>query len=265
MKRSILVVLIACFFAVSAGYADITADTVPPLPDTANPSVSDSPQETGGHDKILFQLGGNFTLGYPQNEFKDNVDKIGLGGTGYFALNFPRSPLAAGISIGFLTYGKETDERPFSPSIPDVYVDVTTTNDIFLGHLFLRIQPYRGIFLPYVDGLFGLHSFTTETKIKDQDDNDDEEIASTTNLRDTALSYGIGTGLMFRVSAKNKNQGDRKSGEAYIDLGIRYLKGGEAEYLKEGSIEVINGQVNYDISKSVTDILTAHIGLMFTF
>ena len=126
-------------------------------------------------------------------------------------------------------------------------------------------MPPKGIFLPYIDGLFGLNSLTTETKIKDQNDDDDDEIASTTNLSDTTLSYGIGAGLMFRVSSQKEKKDGVKSGDAYLDLGIRYLIGGKAEYLKEGSIEINNGQVNYDISKSITNILTVHIGLMFAF
>lgn len=221
---------------------------------------------TAGHGQMLFQAGGNLTLGFPQGEFDENVETIGIGGTGFFAVNFPQSPLAVGGSIGFLIYGRETEERPFSQTIPDVYVDVTTTNNILQGHLFLRLQPPRGAILPYLDGLIGFNYLWTETSIEDQDTPGYDEIASTTQLRDITFCYGVGGGLMFRIydaAAKANKRGDLKA--VYIDLGIRYLMGGEAEYLKEGSIEVEDGQVFYDISKSTTDILTAHIGVMFAF
>ena len=221
---------------------------------------------TVGHAQMLFQAGGNLTLGFPQGEFDENVETTGIGGTGFFAVNFPQSPLTVGGSIGFIIYGRETDERPFSHTIPDVYVDVTTTNSILQGHLFLRLQPPRGAFLPYLDGLIGFNYLWTETSIEDQDTPGFDEIASTTQLQDITFSYGVGGGLMFRVydaSAKENKKNDLKA--VYVDLGIRYLMGGEAEYLKEGSIEIENGQVYYDISKSTTDILTAHIGVMFAF
>ena len=52
----------------------------------------------------------------------------------------------------------------------------------------------------------------------------------------------------------------------YIDLGARYLMGGEAEYLKKGSIILVDDdEVEYEVSKSTTDILTVHLGVMLTF
>jgi len=46
---------------------------------------------------------------------------------------------------------------------------------------------------------------------------------------------------------------------------MRYIIGGEAEYLKEGSITFEDLNVYYDVSKSKTDLMTAHIGLAFEF
>jgi len=51
-----------------------------------------------------------------------------------------------------------------------------------------------------------------------------------------------------------------------VDFGIRSMKGGEAEYLKEGSItEDANGNFVYDVQRSTTDLLTWHLGVVFTF
>jgi hypothetical protein len=219
-----------------------------------------------GHAQMLFQAGGNITLGFPKGEFDENIETIGIGATGFFAVNFPQSPLSVGASLGFLIYGRETEERPFSMTIPDVYVDVTTTNSILQGHLLLRLQPPKGALLPYLDGLVGFNYLWTETSIEDQDTPGYDEIASTTQLDDITFSYGVGGGLMFRVYQGSIQEGaDHKLAAIYVDLGMRYLMGGEAEYLKEGSIQIENGQVYYDISKSTTDILTAHIGVSFAF
>ncbi|MBN2029425.1 hypothetical protein JW824_04205 [bacterium] len=216
------------------------------------------------YGQASFQAGGNFTLGFPQNEFKNNIDNIGYGGTGFFAYRFPQSPLLVGASACFLVYGRETREEPFSLTIPDVFVDVTTTNSIIMGHLFLRLQPPRGSILPYLDGLFGFNYLSTRTTIENQANN--EEVASSTNFDDITFSYGVGGGLMIRVF--QPTQDDLKKNElqaVYVDLGIRYIKSGEAEYLKKGSILIENGKVTYDISKSATDLVTGHIGVVFTF
>ncbi len=50
-------------------------------------------------------------------------------------------------------------------------------------------------------------------------------------------------------------------GAIYLDLKGRYLFGSKAEYLKEGSVEVIGQQVNYYPSKSKIDMLTIHAGV----
>ena len=155
-----------------------------------------------------FQAGGNFTLGFPQNEFKENIDNLGYGGTGFFAYRFPQSPLLIGASASFLIYGRETREEPFSTTIPDVSVDVTTTNSIIMGHLFLRLQPPRGSILPYLDGLFGFNYLSTRTTIENQAN--DEEVASSTNFDDITFSYGAGGGLMIRVYQPPQNESTKK-------------------------------------------------------
>ena len=211
-----------------------------------------------------FQTGAHFSLGFPQNEFKVNVESIGYGLSGYFAYHFPRSPVLIGGSGGFLIYGSETREEPFSTTIPDVYVDVTTTNSIIMGHVFFRIQPPYRIVLPYVEGLMGFTYLTTDTRIKDQSNY--EEIASSKNFDDITFSYGAGGGLMIQVyQTPVKMRKLHKLNSVYIDLCVRYLKGGEAKYLKEGSIRMHNGVVLYDVEKSNTDIVTVHIGAIITF
>lgn len=211
-----------------------------------------------------FQAGINFALGFPQTEFKENVDNTGLGLSGHFCYNLSQTPLSIGASFGFLIYGRATRKEPLSTTIPDVIVNVETTNNILLGHLLLRIQPptQSRIIRPYVEGLFGFNYLWTETKVKDWDW--DEDIISSKNYDDTALSYGGGGGLMIQVYQGRKE----KSKGLYtinIDLGVRYLFGGEAEYLKKGDIQRVNGKVIYNPSQSTTDLLTTRIGVTFNF
>lgn len=48
-----------------------------------------------------------------------------------------------------------------------------------------------------------------------------------------------------------------------VFLDVRYIRGGEAEYLREGSIEIDDGRVHYDVRHSRTDIVIVRIGLSF--
>ena len=218
---------------------------------------------SSGYAQSPFQAGVNFTLAYPLAGFNKNVDGIGLGGTGYFVYKIPRSPLSIGASLGLIVYGSETREEPFSLTVTDVIVDVTTRNYIFQGHFLIRLQPQQGMLRPYLDGLFGFNHIWTQTGVYDQNSYDDE-IASSVILSDTVLSYGAGGGLMFRALSIRDSRKKRPF-EMYIDMGVRYLKGGKAEYLAESSILLENGDVEYIVNESFTDIMSFHFGLVFVF
>lgn len=209
--------------------------------------------------QATFQSGANFTISLPQNEFKTKLDATGIGGSGYFLVNIPKSPFYAGASFGVVVYGSDTRQEPFNAYTPEVIVDVTTRNYILMCHFVLRAQPQTGVLRPYLDGLLGFNYIWTETGVYDRQSWSDR-IASTVNMDDWAVSYGIGGGLMLCVY-KNPNS----DFSSLIEFGIRYLKGGKAQYLQQGSITQENGYVVYDIDYSNTDLLTLHMGVSFSF
>lgn len=102
-------------------------------------------------------------------------------------------------------------------------------------------------------------------------------IASTTNFDDLTLSRGVGAGFMISIVSFEKHTkvsnsfmkatgGSQKAEvELLLDFKIRYLYGGEAEYLKEGSITRENGDVIYDVRRSDTDLLLFQLGVIFRF
>jgi len=204
--------------------------------------------------------GINFTLAFPQGEFKDNVDRLGYGGSLQFLFFDPQPglPVSFGINFGFLNYGSESRREPFSPNIPDVIVDVDRSNNFLNFHVLFQIIPYSGTFRPYAEGLFGGSYLFTETSIKSRGV---EEVASSTNFDDFAWSYGAGGGFIILLT---ENVGD-DIGSLYLDLKARYLFGSEAEYLKEGSVIIENGRVTYDVSKSKTNLLQIHLGVVAYF
>jgi opacity protein-like surface antigen len=211
-----------------------------------------------------YQAGVFFNVGFPQKEFKENIENNGYGLSGYFLYNFPYSPISIGAAAKYLIYGRESRREPL---IPPVYVDVTTTNSIFMGELMIRLQPPEGYVLPYIDGLMGFSYLTTDTKIEDEDDWDDEPIATSKIFDDLTFSYGIGYGIQFCLYKNpDVNNLDKDLMAVYLDIGGQYLKGGIAQYLKEGSIEIDeNDNVTYKIEESATDISILKIGVSFAF
>lgn len=198
----------------------------------------------------------NLFFGIPQGEFQENLDATAIGINGSVAFAIPSSPLSLGLELGIMTYGTDSRDESFNPNIPEVTVEVNTMYDIFTAHTFIRYEARSGVMRPYIDGLVGLNYLFTETNIQDQ--NNYQTIASDTNFDDTAFSYGVGGGLKFRVAQTETNQ-------YLINLKGRYLLGSEADYLQEGSLEVVEGQLFFDESTSKTDILTIHVGLSVKF
>ena len=206
-----------------------------------------------GYSFERFQVSADFALGFPQGKFGQHVDRVGIGGSGNFSYRFKNSFFSVGASIGVLVYGSETRVEFLSQAIPEVEVDVTTRNYILMCHLVFRAQPPRGKFRPYIEGLVGFHYLWTETGIYDQGCFN-EEIASSVNQSDWTWSAGAGCGLSMMVYEIRKNR-ERNAFAIFLDLGARYLKGGKADYLREGFIRQI----------SHTDLITARMGLSFAF
>jgi hypothetical protein len=215
----------------------------------------------------LFQFSINGQLAFPQDEFKKNAADLG-GGFGFDFIYDPQSlPFGFGASLGFIFYGYESYREIISTSTAAFEADVSTTNSIFTGHLMFRFQPYHGRIRPYIEGLLGINYLTTDTKIDEVGWGDDG--IHTHNFDDAAFSYGGGIGILYRIVEKPFNpaqpRNNRKLWAMLIDIKLRYILGGEAEYLNEGSIYRENGDLFYDVKMSRTDMLTLNIGITFNF
>ena len=211
-----------------------------------------------------FQIGISFEPFFPQGEFRDVLDRIGWGGSLDAFYRIPNSDLMVGTAFAYHIYGWGTRWEPFNVYIPEVLVKVRTTNAVARGHLLLRLQPSLGAIRPYVESLVGLQHLTTDTRVYDEYDYDDS-IASTNQLRSTVLSYGFGGGLVLNLSSQLRRLDGRSRFSVLLDIGIRYLRGGAADYLVPGVMELSGDTVTYFINRSRTDILTPKIGVTFAF
>ncbi len=209
-------------------------------------------------DHQNFQASLHFLAGLPQGDFEEAIDDNAYGGGGNFIWTPNRSPIGLGISLGYLNFSSDTRREPFSNTIPDVTVEVNTTNNSFQGHLLLRAQYQEGDLRPYADGLFGFNYLFMETKIQGEDDN--EEVVSSTDFDDAALSYGVGGGLLVRVWSGG-SAGSPVT--LLIDAGARYLIGAEADYARRK--DIVDSEVIYDIVRTETDMLMIQVGITANF
>ena len=211
----------------------------------------------------------NFAVGVPTGSFHDNIGHPGYGLNLFGGVRIPESPIMVGVDLGALVYGRSVDRVPFSQTVgPRVMVDVVTTNSILQPHMVLRLQPSQGTLRPYIDGLFGIKYLATSTSIQDDEyDDEDYEIASSTNFSDVALSGGVGTGLDIHVYQAQPTDALRT---VSMHVGVQYLVGRRAEYLAEGELEDTNGNgvlddEELDIRRSNTTLVQPQIGITMQF
>lgn len=216
-----------------------------------------------------WQGGLGLMVGAPQGAFQRNIDNPAIGLGGHIGYLVPQSPVMIGMRLNYLIYGLENRDAAFSTTIPDVTVDVNTSNNILQTNLFMRLQPRDGAVRPYIEGIAGLNYLFTHTSIHDQGSffDDDEAIASTVNFGDAALTYGFGGGFNLRVydGREKRSEMSHAVRSVSLDFSLRYVNGAEASYLKEGSISRHNGQVTYSALRSRTNLITGMIGVSVDF
>lgn len=214
------------------------------------------------------QAGAGFVVAEPRGELGESIEKTGFGGEVHGGVWLGPSPVMIGGKLDIINYGNESRREPFSLTIPDVEVEVNTTNMIYGGHLFLRLEPRIPTVRPYVEGVVGFKYFQTTTKIQEINSSDPDPIAESTNLDDGVFSWGGSGGLMVHVWSSvgsGTATAPAPAFDLWLDLGVSYQGGGEADYLKEGAITRGPDGVEYDVSRSSTELLVYLIGATITF
>jgi len=215
-----------------------------------------------------FHFDLDINVGVPQGEFSDEIDRLGWGLGLMGGYKIPETPLMVGLDFGFMNFGIETRTEPLSTTIPDITVEVENSYNLVTGNLLFRLSGPPTTFRPYIDGLFGFNYFFTQTVLRERGAFSDEDVLRDTNFDDTSLSYGFGTGANLRVyngAVQGGSASDFALRGVYLNAGVRYMFGREAEYLQEGSITRNNGNVSFDVSRSETDLLYFKFGVNFTF
>ena len=214
----------------------------------------------------------SFTISSPHGEFDDNTD-TGFGFTGAYMRSItPNGVVSIGLSGSFLGYGSTSRLAPLSNTIPDILVEVETRNStaFALGTLEVAVP---GRFQPYVQATGGGAFFYTTTSLEDTQF--DQVLLSDTNHSDQTWVWGGGGGLRIRVWEASPEFEDPTVEiedlgplpRAYVDFGVRYLKGSEVEYLKEGSLVTDDGEFDIDprLARSEIETVQYQIGITVRF
>jgi len=210
---------------------------------------------TAQNDRVEWGL--DFLGAFPKGDLDDNIDDDGLGFALYGGYRPAHSPFVIGLDLAFINYGSTSYKGPFRDCCRDLE-EVETNNNIAMGHLFFKVQPEVGAIRPYFEGLVGVKSFFTTTTFREDDAFDSD---TDREFDDTSVSYGGGLGLALIL-----RDGKLRSGPTVaLNLGARYLFGGETDYVVEESVEIDGTLVDFDVTASDTDMLVARVGFSVRF
>ncbi|MEZ5064961.1 MAG: hypothetical protein R3B81_09505 [bacterium] len=204
------------------------------------------------------EAGLRVRVGDPTGEFGQWVTDPGVGLGAHYGVR-PLSPLTIGLGLDFLIYGQEKT-RLSLPLVDDF--DLTTENYLGSGFLFAQVRPLSGPVQPYAEGRLGMNYLWTESKLEDRGFFDDGDIARKTNYDDATAFWGVGGGLLIRV---RECAPEDCSPGVLIDLKVLRQQGGEAKYLTEDGVEIVDGAPVFHPVESETDVTTYEVGVVLTF
>jgi hypothetical protein len=197
--------------------------------------------------------GITFIQSRPLGVFGDNIG-FGYGAEGTYLFRLDRRGiLSLRGDIGIANYGNESKRVPLSETIGGrVQVRVSTNNFLVPMSIGPQLTWPTGAVRPYVNAGIGGQAFYTESHVNGVDDADD--FGQTTNQSDFTSSWSTGGGVYVPLS-----EGHVK---VLLDLGVQYYAGGEASYLRPGSIiDLPNAQIAIVPLHSETHLLLARIGV----
>jgi len=195
-----------------------------------------------------------FFQGRPVGALQKNIG-FGYGGSAAYLFRLDRQGIwSLRADLGFGGYGEESKRVPLSPTIGGrIQVRVRTTNYVVPMSIGPQLTWPSGVIRPYVNAGIGAQGFFTQSSVDGSDD-DSYSFANTTNQSDWTGAWTAGGGLYVPLY-----QGKTK---VMLDLGVQYLTGGHATYLRPGSIlDLPNSQIQINPLESDTHMLLVRVGV----
>lgn len=210
----------------------------------------------------------NFAAGIPQGDFEDGLDATPIGATAFIGGRVPNLPLVLGTELGFLNYGSSSELAIYSTAlvrggdqpVPVEALSVSSSSNIVLGHLVARLQAPTGRFQPYVDALVGLKYFITRVDIDSDIIVFRNGLSQDSHARDVAFSYGVGGGIEL-LAYELPSMWDGSTVGVSLHAGVRYLFGGEADYVRPEGAQTSDGRIVFTEERTRTDLLLPQFGI----
>lgn len=226
-------------------------------PDTM--SVQSGPETPHQVSEFGRRSSGSFSILQirPLGGLANNIG-FGYGGSANYVFRLDAAGVA-GLRIGgsFADYGRESMRVPLSYSIGGrILADVHTDNTIGTLTIGPEIMFPEGWIRPYATAGVGVIWFATTSSV-DGIDNSGSSNFATRNYSDGTPTWMVGTGVHIPLA--------RRTTSILLDMGVDYFYGGEANYLRKGSIvDLPNGQIQIFPLRSETRFLNVTLGVRVT-
>lgn len=224
--------------------------------DTTTTSCVCRPAHTHTPSEFEKRSSGSITAiqARPQDQLARNID-LGYGAQASYLLRLDHRGFAhLRGDVALLGYGVERKHVPLSATIGGrIRVDVSTTNYVLPLSIGPELMWPTGPVRPYVNAGLGAQVFYTQSSVSGSDDTD-YDFASTTNQSDWTSTWVAGGGVFLPLSTGNT--------PVSVDLGVQYVAGGRAQYLRPGSIQDVSAtQISITPFESNTHLALVHLGL----
>ncbi len=194
-----------------------------------------------------------FMQSRPLGELARNIH-FGYGASAAYLFRLDRDGVfSLWSNVAFVDYGHETKRVPLSSTIGGrIQVKVVTRNHLVPVSIGPQLTWPGGYFRPYIRGGLGGQFFFTDSHVEGTDDNLD--FARTTNQSDATPAWVAGGGFYVPITKRRVN--------VLLDVGVQYLGGGHAQYLRPGSIEdLADSQIRITPLESDTRMALVHVGV----
>ena len=168
--------------------------------------------------------------------------------------------------MGLLRFDRATRVVPISLTEPrevvpglftfDWFAEVMTRNDLVMPYGVVRIQSSARAVRPYLEGRVGFNYLLTRTSVEESDSAVD--IERTINFSDIAPSLGGGGGVAVELA-------EWTDGRFGLDIGARYVYGGQLDYLVPGTRWFDDGASGLELRRSRTDLFMLQLGVWLEF
>lgn len=195
-----------------------------------------------------------FTQSRPLGGLKDNIG-FGYGGSAAYLFRLDHDGfLSLRADVGLVDYGEESMRVPLSPTIGGrIQVKVVTSNYIVPLSIGPQLMWPTGAVRPYITAGLGGQFFFTDSHIAGSDG--DSNALSTTNQHDETGTWVAGGGVYIPLT-------NRSGVNTSLDLGVQFVNGGHAQYLRPGSIEDLpNSQIRITPLESETRMTLVRVGV----